>query len=400
MKDLLISLRDFFVSLRLTVALLVFGMLLVFAATLDQVNLGIWAVQEKYFRSFIVYGRFGSFAVPMFPGGYLIGGLLLINLVAAHVYRFSFTWRKTGIQLAHFGLILLLLGELFTGILQEDFQMRIGRGETVNYAESFRDTELAIIDTTDAQFDEIVAVPSPLLQKGRPIQHPKLPFRVIPKAYYPNSIVQMRPESGPASPATAGIGPRLSAAPQPITYRDNERNLPTAFVELVGAEGSLGTYLVSTHLLRPQEFEHAGRTWKIALRVRRLYQPFSLTLNELRHDVYPGTEIPKNFSSRVQVKTPDGSEDREVLIYMNNPLRFGGQTFYQYQMDRNSGYSVLQVVRNPSWLMPYIACTLMTLGLTMQFGFHLVGFVGRRRTQSQAGGGPLPGPVQTGATLP
>lgn len=384
MNESLRSLRDFFVSLKLTVALLVFGMLLIFAATLDQVNLGIWAVQEKYFRSFIVYGRFGEFAVPMFPGGYVIGGLLLINLVAAHIYRFAFTWRKLGIQLAHMGLILLLLGELFTGLLQEDFQMRIGRGETVNYAESFRDNELVLIDVTDPEFDEVVAIPTGLLEKGKPIQHPKLPFRVVPKLYYPNSILQMRPQDGPPSPATAGIGPQLMAAPQPITYRENERNVPTAFVELVGSGGSLGTYLVSTGLIRAQPFDHAGRQWKIALRVRRLYQPFSLTLNELRHDVYPGTEIPKNFSSRVQLKTADGREDREVLIFMNNPLRFGGQTFYQYQMDRSSGFTVLQVVRNPSWLVPYIACTLMTLGLLVQFGFHLIAFVGRRRAPAAA----------------
>lgn len=398
MKNLLRTLRDFIVSLRLTVVLLVFGMLLVFAATIDQVNLGIWAVQEKYFRSFIVYGRVGSFMVPMFPGGYLIGGLLLANLIAAHVYRFAFTWRKLGIQLAHFGLILLLLGELFTGLLQEDFQMRIGRGETVNFAESFRDIELAVTDITDPQFDEVVAIPARLLERGKPIQHPKLPFRVVPKIYYPNSIVQMRPENAPASPATAGLGPRLSAAPQPITHREDERNLPTAFVELAGSEGSLGTYLVSLHLARPQEFEHAGRKYKIALRIRRVYYPFSLTLNELRHDVYPGTEIPKNFSSRVQVKAPDTREDREVLIYMNNPLRYGGQTFYQYQMDRNSGFTVLQVVRNPSWLMPYIACTLMTLGLTFQFGMHLIGFIRRRRALGQTGNGPAPRPAAEAGT--
>ena len=40
-KDLLASVRDLLVSLRLTVALLVFGIILVFAGTLDQVNLGI-----------------------------------------------------------------------------------------------------------------------------------------------------------------------------------------------------------------------------------------------------------------------------------------------------------------------------------------------------------------------
>ena len=124
MKSILISLRDFFVSLKLTVALLLLGVLLVFAATLDQVNLGIWVVQQKYFHSFVVYMPVGRAVIPVFPGGYLLGGFLLINLIAAHVYRFSFTWRKAGIQLVHAGLILLLVGELLSGLWQEDHHMR------------------------------------------------------------------------------------------------------------------------------------------------------------------------------------------------------------------------------------------------------------------------------------
>ena len=71
MNSIFRSWRDFFVSLRLTVVLLVFGMVLIFAATLDQVNLGIWAVQEKYFRSFVIYAQAGRFALPVFPGGYV-----------------------------------------------------------------------------------------------------------------------------------------------------------------------------------------------------------------------------------------------------------------------------------------------------------------------------------------
>ncbi|MBI5766391.1 MAG: cytochrome c biogenesis protein ResB [Verrucomicrobia bacterium] len=382
MKDLLTSLRDFFVSLKLTVALLVFGMILVFAGTLDQVNLGIWATQEKYFRSFIVYTRVGDFAVPVFPGGYLIGGLLLINLVAAHVYRFTFTWRKSGIQLAHAGLILLLIGELLSGLWQKDFAMRLTESESKNYAEAFRENELAIIDATDDKFDEVVAIPEPLLAKKSPIQHPKLPFRVVPKTYYPNSVLSARKADSPvAAEATAGFGERILAAPQPMTYKTDERNLPTAFVELAAPDKSLGTYLVSLHLVMPQEFEYGGRKWKLILRTARIYQPFSLTLLKFNHDRYAGTDIPKNFSSRLKLQTPDGRDDREVLIYMNNPLRYAGLTFYQsgYEGERTT---ILQVVHNPSWLVPYVACTLMTLGLAIQFGIHLLGFAGRRAPQA------------------
>ncbi len=392
MKSFFLELRDFFVSLKLTVALIAFGMLLVFAATLDQVNLGIWAVQEKYFRSFVVYTQAGGLTVPIFPGGYVVGGLLLINLVAAHVYRFTFKWKKVGILLTHAGLILLLVGELLSGLWQEDSHLRLSEGQTKNYIESYRHNELALIETTDATFDDVVAVPETLLAKKTSVQHPKLPFRMVTKTYYPNSVLQVRPANAPASEATAGFGVRTLAAPQPITYKPNETNSPSAFVEFVTTEGSLGTYLVSTQFVEPQTFTYAGRTWKIVFRTQRDYQPFAVSLVKFTFDRYPGTDIPKNFSSRVKLKSPDGRDDREALIYMNNPLRYAGLTFYQAGFERDERTTVLQVVRNPSWLLPYVACGLMTLGLLIQFGIHLAGFVGKRRPANVT---PTPAPAAT-----
>jgi hypothetical protein len=383
MKLFLRALRDFLVSLKLTVALLVFGLVLVFFATLDQTNLGIWGIQQKWFRSFVVYQNVGQLTIPIYPGGYLIGGLLLANLIAAHIARFAFSLRKTGILLAHFGLILLLVGELLSGLWQKDAHLRLNEGETKSYAESFRDNELVVIDTTDAQFDNVVAIPEKLLARKATIQHPKLPFRIVTKTYYPNSILQPR-SAVPAAEAqaTAGFGTNIIAAPQPVTYKQDERNLPTAFVELIAADQSLGTFLVSSQLVMPQEFTYDGHTWQIALRTQRTYLPFSLTLVKFSHDRYAGTDIPKNFSSRLKLKTPDGRDDREVLVYMNNPLRYGGRTFYQAGFENNDRTTVLQVVRNPSWQLPYIACSLMTLGLMFQFGIHLVGFVKKRAAKA------------------
>ena len=102
------------------------------------------------------------------------------------------------------------------------------------------------------------------------------------------------------------------------------------------------------------------------------------------HDRYAGTEIPKNFSSRIRLNSPDGRDDREVLIYMNNPLRYAGLTFYQAGFENDDKTTILQVVRNPSWQLPYISCSLMTLGLIVQFGIHLVAFIARRRTAPSA----------------
>lgn len=388
MNDLTRKVRDFFVSLKLTVVLLVASLVLVFASTLAQVDLGIYAVQKEFFHSFYAVWHVGSLYVPL-PGGYLVGGLLLINLLAAHIYRLKFEWRKAGIQLTHAGLIVLLIGELVTGILQQDFQMQLNEGETKNYSESFRLYELAIVDTSDAELDDVVVIPDSRLARVDAIQHAKLPFRVVTKAYYPNAALSRRDPAAPRRaddpvPAvTQGIGPGVLVRPLPITYKPDESNIPAAIIELIGTEGSLGTWLTSADLAAPQTFTHAGRTWRIGLRVERAYKHFSLKLLKVTHENYVGTDLPKNFSSRIKLTTPDGRDDREVLIYMNNPLRYGGFTFYQYQMNSARGFTVLQVVRNPGWLLPYIACVMMGLGLVLQFGLSLLKFVGKRRANAQ-----------------
>jgi len=381
MKPLSRQFRDFFVSLKLTVTLLALSIVLIFWATLAQVDLGVWGVQEKFFHAFFVFGNIPGtqFPFPIFPGGYFLGGLLLINLIAAHIYRFKFEWKKTGIQLTHLGVILLLVGELLSGLFQKESQMRLDEGETKNYSESYRDVELAVLDTTDPKFNEVVAIPQAVLADGGTIQHPKLPFQVRIRDYYPNAMLQMRDQVPNALPAVAtqGIGPRVALIPLALTYKTDERNSPAADIEIVGTEGSQGTWLVSPLLGMPQTFTYQGRTWELALRFKRYYRPFSLTLIKFTHEKYAGTEIPKNFASRVRLQSEAAHEDREILIYMNNPLRYAGLTFYQASFE-GEHTSILQVVRNPSWVLPYISCILMALGLITQFGIHLIGFIKKR----------------------
>lgn len=394
MNGLVRQFRDFFVSLRLTVALLALGIVLVFWATLAQADLGVWGVQQKFFHSFFVLETIPgtSIPAPVFPGGYFIGGLLFVNLISAHLYRFRLTWRKAGIWLTHLGLLLLLVGELLSGLWQQDYQMSLNEGQTKNYCESFRGNELAIADETDPKTDDVVAIPESFLARGDVIQHPKLPFRVVPRLYYPNAALEQPGAVPGLPPSLADQGPPVLRTfvpvAMPVTYKESERNMPAAYVELDGPDGPIGTWLVSTEIPVSQHFTYDGRAWKIALRVARRYLPYSITLLKVTNDVYPGTDIPKNFASRIRLKSDDGRDDRQVVIYMNNPLRYRGLTFYQYQMDKASGLSVFQVVSNPSWRIPYVACVMMALGMAFQFLLHLTGFARRRRAASPAAAAP------------
>jgi hypothetical protein len=384
MKEIWNSFVKFFTSLQVTVVLLALSIVLIFVATLDQVHLGIWAVQEKYFRTFFVFWNYRGFPIPVFPGGYFLGGLLLLNLLASHVYRFRFSLKKSGILLTHAGLILLLVGELLTSLWQQEYQLRLDQGQTRNYSESYRFNELAVIDATNPDYDQVVAIPQERLKPNESLQHAHLPFRIVTRAFYPNAVVQLRensPKPDAVPVANRDIGARLLVTPIPITYKQDERNLPAAVIELFGPDNqSLGTWVVSTMLIQPQSFDYADRTWKLAMRFERSYKPYSLTLVKFSHDRYLGTNIPKNFSSEIRIRSEDGTTDRNVLIYMNNPLRYEGLTFYQAGFDNNDTTTILQVVRNPSWLMPYVACVMMGLGLVIQFGIHLLGFVSKRRS--------------------
>ena len=155
----------------------------------------------------------------------------------------------------------------------------------------------------------------------------------------------------------------MSSTEEPRTVKDDERDLSAAFVEIDGVQGSLGTWLVSNAIPDWQTFTLDGHTYSLVMRQRRFYKQFALTLLHFAHDRYAGTDIPKNFSSRVRLVDFERNENREVLISMNDPLRYRGFTFYQSGFDNNDKTTILQVVKNPAMFLPYIACGLVALGL-------------------------------------
>src|SRR6202051_2221015 len=160
-------------SLKLTIICLAAAMVLIFAGTSARGHLGIHEAQQRYFQSMFVWwppeGR--GFKIPIFPGGHLIGAVLLINLVAAHAKRFRWAWRKLGIHLTHAGLIIMLAGGLFTDLFAVESHMRLSGGEHKNYSEDTQRMELAVIDTSDNDLDQVTAIPDTVLRHNRTIAH-------------------------------------------------------------------------------------------------------------------------------------------------------------------------------------------------------------------------------------
>ncbi|MCX5790469.1 MAG: cytochrome c biogenesis protein ResB [Elusimicrobia bacterium] len=368
-------------SLELTIGSLAALMLLVALCTLGQVKLGLYGSVDTYIRSLLVWAEVPgtSLRVPVFPGGALVGVILLLNLTAAQFMRLEWSRRKAGLWLVHLGLALLFAGEFSTGFFQRDDRMVLSEGATRSWVESPRDLELAVIDATDKGFDTVYSVPERVYSKKRSIEQEAWPFSLLVKRYLPSARIEMRQsvEGGPASMATAGLGPSLVALELRRSRKDDAPEEPALFVEAVSGDRSYGTWLLSTALGGPdpglgaeQGLTLDGRQWRFALRHRRRYLPFSLTLKRFTHESHPGTDIPRVFSSLVRLSDPARHEDRDVLISMNRPLRYGGQAFYQAGFENNDTVSILQVVKNPGWLLPYLSCVLVGLGLLIHFAGH------------------------------
>ena len=331
-------------------------MVLIFVATLEQVRIGIRGAQAEFFES--MYGIWhypeqfwgGEFLNPLpipIPGGYLLGGLLILNLVAAFITRFQWTGKKMGIQFIHLGIIMLLVGQLATQAMQEESRIQINKGESKNYLERFHGVELAFIDVTDPNTEHVVSLPEDLLEKGGIYYANDLPFKVKVLKFGPNcefsSLPPARKLSGPVEGVNRGVikANNLEIRPKPEDFSSEGMNFGYVVFEVLDGTKSMGIWGAISHpagnhwwaQINPkmgdlvfQPIRKNGRLWGATSRPEREYLPYSIELLGIANEFYQGTDIPFNFESEILLKT-EGDQNRRALVYMNTPLRHEGKHF-------------------------------------------------------------------------
>jgi hypothetical protein len=382
-------------SLRITVVLFFLAILLIFFGTLAQVDEGILTVVHKYFRCFIAwiplrifFSRSGSI-VPgrfPFPGGWMIAGLLLINVLAAHATRFRLTWKRSGVLILHAGLIIMIAGEFITGLFAVETRMAIVAGQSADYVFSIEAVELAFIRPNSDGTEHVISIPDSRLKKDREITDTDLPFVVEVVKFMPNSESPRHPKDDFDNPATAGLGRYRMCRELPErggTGTESSIDMPSAYISLhdpkTGAVS--GTYLFSTHFSdtgEPQTVEWGDKHYEVELRFKRTYKPYTVYLQSVKTEFYENTQMPKSYTSRIRLVDPQFGVDRDATITMNEPLRYRGETFYQAGAPEGNMVTVLQVVRNPGWLLPYVSCVTVGVGMLVHFGILLIGFLRRR----------------------
>jgi hypothetical protein len=262
--------------------------------------------------------------------------------------------------------------------------MTIDEGGIVNYSTFPREVELALIEQDDPGTETVHAIPQSRLKSGATFAFTGFSMRI--DRYFANSdILEEAIADHHMDPmrATTGAGVGYSVRGKPRETAMNRRDLSSAFVTIIrNGQTTSERWLLTNAMMTPQEFRVGNKSWKMIIRQARLYHPFSIKLIDFRHDRYLGTNVPKNFSSKIRVMNPDTGEDREDLIYMNHPLRYQGLTFYQADFDNNDTTTIFQVVKNPAWILPYLSCTMVTAGLLWVFASRLRHALSRRATST------------------
>jgi ABC-type transport system involved in cytochrome c biogenesis permease subunit len=335
----------------------------------------------------------------------IAGGILLVGLNLLF-------GRRGGNVLIHLSIGLLMLGQFIFGDRQIEERITLSDGETTNMALRLDEVELVLIDKSQPDRDRVIAIDEDAIRRaarsGKPIRDPQIPFEIAVKNFYENSdlVRWQSDQQQPANPATVGLGRQFLAEPRVKTGGAKEGiNMPSAYVELFpsGKNQSLGVYMVSS-LLGDRSSDivgEAGNSYHLALRLRRSYKDYDITLKDVERLDYAGTSTVRDFSSYVRIAQRDGSGSQDGRIWMNNPMRYRGETLYQSNFspaaESGNGKDTtgLQVVKNAGWLMPYIACAFACLGMLSHFGITFVRFASRFDRERRLG----PTSVNTPATL-
>ncbi len=310
---------------------------------------------------------------------------------------------RGGNVLIHVGVALLMVGQFVFGDRQVEQRLSVVEGQKTNLVFRQDELELAFVDTSDTEEDHVLAISEAHIRKvlrgDGVIDVPQLPCKVKIVQWMPNSSFDPL-KADEKSPATVGLGLQMVAKPMRSVgaAESNSINIASAYIELIDRETNqaIETLLVTQHandraqiyLERGKDIVDAvtigSKPFDVALRYRREYKPYSVELEDVVRVNYSGSDTARDFSSHIVIHNHETGETLKGRTWMNNPLRYQGETFYQssyYNIPTAGGGVVeaagLQVVENAGWVIPYICCMMVLVGMFAHFGGTFVTFANR-----------------------
>lgn len=397
----------FFSGFGLAVACLLLLLVLTWLSTLEQPAKGLYEVQKRYYdaeawyvipdldflylpdKPWLPFIGGKQIIIPL-PGAYLVSAILFVNLVLGGLIRIRKGWRYSGVIIAHFSMVSLLVAGFVSHHYSKEGIMFVMQGNESDYARSYYDYTIEIFEITDGEMGKPYVVPAEPLQAldkddELTVELPELPFDLEVTGWVENAQVVKPTEENPE--AVDGLMLREF---EPIDIQ--EENSSGCYVKIIPKEGEaspsnllLGGGFKNPEEKRPNAFTPNTETITATVngkiygfrKVREIWpMPFRVHLDESIGNYYPGTMKASFFQSKI-TRLADDAESK-FTIRMNEPMRYGGYTLYQARwIKADPPVSGFAIVRNPSDQWPKWSTYIASFGLLIHFGMKLFGFIGR-----------------------
>ena len=303
--------------------------------------------------------------------------VMSINLCALSLRKSLWQYKKLGILIVHFGALLLLFGGGITAYFSYEGRMTIKEGNSSNYIEDYYIKELAVIaaDQTSISFSQEQLFSSNTLNYNYGSSN----FDIKILSFLVNSKPIKRIEK-----CVECMGKFKSY--QLVELKPNkefEQNNSAVIFKIQGISDTVdGVYASMIFENDRNAIDLGTEQLTIFVRPKRTIIPFSIELVDFKEVLHPGTDIAKSYSSEVILST--GDLNRDVLIAMNEPLRYRDYTFFQAAFNRadNTEYSTLAVVKNYGRLFPYISSIIMSVGLLLHLMMMFLSRLNRQKVKS------------------
>ena len=344
-------------SLRLSAACLFSCAAIVICGTFYQVDHGIYAAQERFFRSWFI---FVTGYLPL-PGLQTVLAVALVNVLFAGIKRFSFRFEKIGLVFMHAGLALLIGGAGLSSQFVKESILTIAQKQTTVESVDLKHWELSLAVqgiADDASWTSSVNCTLSSLKAGQLIRFPNVPVAVAIKRIY-------------KSCEAIGTGPSAIDSFIPSPSEGMIPGLVLVYGNTARSSKQNPDMLVYGGAGEAVHFPRLGDTITASLLPGRKQLPLKISLVDFIVEKHPGTTSTKKVQSRIHA-TGEGI-DREVVISMNRPFRYRSLTFYQTGFSEGDGpkSSTLTIVENPVRFLPHIASLIIVLGLLFHFGFRI-----------------------------
>lgn len=354
----------FLSSIKLTVVCLILLYILTFVGTVAQVQYGLYQAQSRFFESFL----FLAFGFLPFPGGQLVMWILFINLMTVALTTIDYTWRNIGSIITHFGLLLFLVSGYMTMHDAHESFLNLREGQASNVSSAYHDWEIAVWETATYKDPlntsrKVTSIDTRHLKPGQTIEINDLNLQLTVKEYYKNCEAYSKPVKNNILNASG-----ITEIEKADLLKEPEKNTPGGIFQVAAKDGKAFDVLLFGGENEPLTLAAGNKTYHLNLRLKHYPLPVTLKLVDFKKEEYPGTDMARKYQSLVEINVD--KIKREKLISMNDPLRYKNYTFYQssFSVDKfGNESSVLAVVKNSGWLMPYISTFVTFLGLVTHF---------------------------------